>query len=63
MAPVKERNKTPDKELDKREPCTLLPAEFKSQVIRMLRDLRARVVELNENFDSKIKTYKCREKT
>lgn len=56
--PMKGQNKTPDKELTERDTCYLLAAEFKSRVIRMLTELRGRVVELNKNFNREIKTYK-----
>ena len=39
MAQVKEQNKTPQKELSKMEIANLLDAEFKTLVIRMLREL------------------------
>ena len=39
MAKMKEQNKTPEKELNKVEISNLLDAEFKTLVIRMLRNL------------------------
>ena len=39
MAQMKEQNKTPEKELDKREISHLSHAEFKTLVIRMLKEL------------------------
>ena len=39
MAQMKEQNKTPEKELNKTEIATLSDAEFKTLVIRMLREL------------------------
>ena len=39
MAQMKEQNKTPEKELNKTEIASLLDAEFKTPVIRMLKDL------------------------
>ena len=39
MAQMKEQNKTPRKELSKTEMANLLDAEFKTLVIRMLREL------------------------
>ena len=49
MAQVKEQNKTPEKELNKMEITNLSDAEFKTLVIRMLR-------ELTENSNSIKKT-------
>ena len=39
MAQLKEQNKTPEKELNKTESASLSDAEFKTLVIRMLREL------------------------
>ena len=39
MAQMKEQNKTPEKELNKMEISKLLDAEFKTLVIRMLKEL------------------------
>ena len=39
MAQMKEQNKTPRKELSKTEMANLVDAEFKTLVIRMLREL------------------------
>ena len=39
MTQLKEQNKTPEKELGKMETSNLLEAEFKTLVIRMLREL------------------------
>ena len=39
MAQMKEQNKTPTKELNKTEITNLLHAEFKTLVIRMLKEL------------------------
>ena len=39
MAQMKEQNKTPEKELSKMEKSNLSDAEFKTLVIRMLKDL------------------------
>ena len=40
MAQMKEQNKTPEKELNKMETSNLSDAEFKTLVIRKLKDLR-----------------------
>ena len=40
MAQMKEQNKTPEKELNKMEISNLSDAEFKTLVIRMLKELR-----------------------
>ena len=45
MAQMKEQNKTPEKELNKMEISNLSDAEFKTLVIRMLK-------ELNEDLSS-----------
>ena len=52
MAQMKERNKTPKKELNKMETSNVLDAEFKTLVIKMLNELRERANELRENFNS-----------
>ena len=39
MAQIKKQNKTPEKELNKTESASLSDAEFKTLVIRMLREL------------------------
>ena len=44
---MKEQNKTPEKELSKRDTRNLPDAEFKTLVIRMLHELRGRVEELS----------------
>ena len=49
MAQMEEQNKTPEKELNKKEISNLSDAEFKTLVIRMLK-------ELNEYFNSIKKT-------
>ena len=49
MAQMKEQNKIPEKELNKMEISSLSDAEFKTLVIRMLK-------ELNGNFNSIKKT-------
>ena len=40
---VKERNKAPEKELNKMETSDLPDAEFKTLILRMLNELRGRV--------------------
>ena len=40
MAQIKEQNKTPEKELNKLETGKLLDAEFKTLIIRMLKEFR-----------------------
>ena len=51
MAQMKEQNKTPEKELNKMEIVSLLDAEFKTLVIRMLRKL----IEYSRNIREEIK--------
>ena len=43
MAQMKEQNQTPEKELNKMDTSNLLDAEFKSLVIRMLKELSKEV--------------------
>ena len=45
MSQIKEKNRTPEKELNKMETSNLVDAEFKTLVIRMLN-------ELSENLNS-----------
>ena len=51
MAQMKEQNKTPEKELNKMEIANLSDAEFKTLLIRMLRDL----TEYGNNIREEIK--------
>ena len=51
---MKEQNKTPEKELNKMETNNLPDAEFRTLVIRMLREFRGRVDELSKNFNKEI---------
>ena len=48
MAQVKEQNKTPQKELNKMERNNLLDAEFKTLVIRMLKELSENLNSINK---------------
>ena len=50
MAQMKEQDKTPEKELNKMNASNLPGAEFKTQVIWMLGDLKGRIDYLSENF-------------
>ena len=54
MSQMKEQNKTPEKELNKMETNNLPDAEFRTLVIRMLREFRGRVDELSKNFNIEI---------
>ena len=47
---MKEQNKTTEKELNKVETSSLLDAEFKTLVIKMLNEFRGRVVELKREI-------------
>ena len=47
---MKEQDKTPEKELNKMNASNLPGAEFKTQVIWMLGDLKGRIDYLSENF-------------
>ena len=51
MAQMKEQNKTPEKELNKMETANLSDAEFKTLVIRMLRE----VIEYDKSIREEIK--------
>ena len=50
MSQMKEQDKTPEKELNKMNASNLPGAEFKTQVIWMLGDLKGRLDYLSENF-------------
>ena len=63
MSQIKEQTKTPEKLLNKIETNTLLDAEFKTLVITILKELRGRVDDLRENFNSDRKHKKWRYKT
>ena len=52
---MKEQNKAPEKEFIKMEISNIPVAEFKTQVIKMLKELREKVDELSENFNKEIK--------
>ena len=54
MSQVKKQNKRLKKELNSMETSNLLDADFKTLVIRMLNELRERVDELHENFNTEI---------
>ena len=58
MTQLKEQIKTPEKELNKMDRSKLLDTEFKTLVIRMLKELRGRGDELREKFNSIEKTWK-----
>ena len=58
MVQIKEQIKTPEKELNKMDRSKLLDTEFKTLVIRMLKELRGRGDELREKFNSIEKTWK-----
>ena len=51
MSQMKEQNKTPEKELNKTELTNLLDAEFKTLVIRMLKEL----IEYGKNIKQEMK--------
>ena len=48
---MKSTNKAPEKEYTKMGAINILNAEFKTLVIRMVKELRRRVDELTENFN------------
>ena len=59
MFPMKKENKASEKKkLNKIETSNLPDAEFKTLFIRMLNELRGRVVELSENFNKGIENIK-----
>ena len=61
MAQVKGQNKTPEKELDKMEITNLSDAEFKTLVIRMLKELNEYSNNIKEEMkitQSEIKIYR-----
>ena len=49
---MKEQDKIPEKQLNKKQTSNLLDTEFKTLVIRMLNELKGKVVELSDNFNS-----------
>ena len=53
MAQMKEQDKTPDKELNETETANLSDEEFKTLVIRMLREL----IEYGKNIREEMKVY------
>lgn len=63
MTERQEENKALEKELNKVETRNLLDAEFKTLVISMLNELRGRVDELRENFNSIKKDVEAMKKT
>ena len=48
MAQMKEQNKTPEKELNKMETSNLSEAEFKTLVIRMLKELSEEFISIKK---------------
>ena len=58
MSHVKGQNRAPEKEFTKMEVGNISEAEFKTLVIRMLKELERGVGELSENFDKEIKKHK-----
>ena len=52
MAQMKEQIKTPEKELNKMEASKLPDAEFKTLVIRMLKDLSADLSSIKESVSN-----------
>ena len=62
-AQMKAQSKTPEKELNKMEAGNLVYTEFKTLVISMLSELRGRVDELRENFNSIEKDLETMKKT
>ena len=58
MAQMKEQIKTPVKELNEMETSNLVDTEFKTLVIRTLKELRGRVDELRQNFYYTKRTWK-----
>ena len=62
MPQMKEQNKTPGKKLSKMETTDLLDAELKTLVIRMLKVIRGRGDEPNENFNKRQEILKWKQK-
>ena len=58
MCQMKEKDKTPGKELNEREISNLPDTEFKTLVIRMLNELRGRIDELSKNLNKEIEAIK-----
>ena len=57
MAQMKEHIKNPEKKLNKMEISNLSDTKFQTLVIRMLNELKGRVDELRENFNSITKAH------
>ena len=57
MAQMKKQNNIPEKELNKMETSNLPDAEFKTLVIRMIKEHREKV-ELTENFNKDLRNIK-----
>ena len=55
---MKEQNKPPKKEFTKMETSNIPDVEFKTLVIRILKELRRRVDKLSGNFNKEIKDIK-----
>ena len=65
MAQMKEHNKTPEKELNKMEVTNLSDAEFKTLVIRMLKELTDYGNNIKEEMKTTLSEIKkiCRDPT
>ena len=55
---VREKDKTPEKELSETEMSNLPDREFKQRVLRMLTDLGRRIDELSENVNKEMEDIK-----
>ena len=60
MAQMKEQNKTPEKELDKREISHLSHAEFKTLVIRMFKELSGYFNSIKKKPRQKLRIYQLK---
>ena len=60
---MKEQNKTPGKELNKKETSNQPDAEFKTLLLRMLNEIMRRVEAFSENFNKKIENLKTEVET
>ena len=58
MSQMKEQRKSPEKELNEMEARSPPDTEFKTLVIRMLKELRRRMDDLSENFNKEILSLK-----
>ena len=60
MPHLKEQKKVPEKEFTKMKTSNIPDIEFKTLLIRMLKELKGRIDKLSDNFNKKIKNIKMK---